>query len=241
VRGLLKIMEINKIHLGDYLELVKGLTKIDMILCDPPYLYEKGGNSKIFKGEALHRESRTMLNSEFGEEKIFEFLNTTKTLMEKPQWYLFCSEKQLGFYLDWANKNKFLFNVLVWSKPLSILNRNRYSTNLEYIVRIYNWGVPLNDLEQSKNKYYSKCKVYNSIRGNDKLHPQQKPIDLLKEIIEISTKEGDLILDTFMGSGSTAIACKETNRNFIGFEIDNDNYNKATKRINEWKPNLLLF
>ena len=219
---------------GDYLQVLKNNTiECDLIITDPPYLYEKGGNSKLFDCKPLKRKNRTMLNSEFGEIQIYDFLNHTSTIMNNPQWYVFCSEKQLPFYLKWAVDNKYLFNVLVWKKPLSILNRKRFSTNLEYIVRIYKWGSVFNILTEDKNYCYDKCKQYNQIRGKNKLHPQQKPIELLSELIWLSSNENDTILDPFMGSGSTGVACLNTNRKFIGIELDNTYFEIAKKRIEE--------
>lgn len=232
------MIETNKIYLGDYLEVIKKIKKVNMVLSDPPYLYEKGGNSKLFDCVALGREKRTMLNSEFGEKEIYEFLDSTKPLMDKPQWYLFCSEKQLGFYISWANKNEFLFNVLVWCKPLTILNKNRFSTNIEYIVRLYEWGVPLNDLDSSKNHYYSKhIRQRTTMCKFPKLHPQQKPTFILEQLIELSSKKGDLILDCFGGSGSTAEACIKQKRKFILIEKTQEYYDVSVKRIDNYHRN----
>jgi DNA modification methylase len=68
-------------------------------------------------------------------------------------------------------------------------------------------------------------------RNNGKQHPTQKPIDLMERIVKTSSKEGGIILDPFMGSGTTAIACINTNRNFIGFEIDKHYCDIANERI----------
>lgn len=64
-----------------------------------------------------------------------------------------------------------------------------------------------------------------------KNHPTEKPVDLLKYLIEKSTNEGDVVLDPFMGSGSTAVACKELKRDFIGIELDENYFNIAKERI----------
>ena len=68
-------------------------------------------------------------------------------------------------------------------------------------------------------------------RNNGKQHPTQKPNDLMERIIKTSSREGDIVLDPFMGSGSTAIACISTNRNYIGFELDETYFNIAKERI----------
>ena len=71
------------------------------------------------------------------------------------------------------------------------------------------------------------------------LHPTQKPIALLEELVKTFTNNGDLILDNAMGSGSTGVACINTNRNFIGIELNNNYYNIAKNRIEETERNKL--
>lgn len=71
-----------------------------------------------------------------------------------------------------------------------------------------------------------------NIVGNKK-HPTEKPVELIKILIENSSEEGDIVMDFFMGSGSTGIACIETNRKFIGCEIDKKYYDISVKRIKE--------
>lgn len=66
------------------------------------------------------------------------------------------------------------------------------------------------------------------------IHQNQKPLDLIKQCIEKSSKEGDIVLDGFMGSGTTAIACLETKRNFIGFELDSYYYEKCIDRLDDY-------
>ena len=77
--------------------------------------------------------------------------------------------------------------------------------------------------------------------GGKRYHPTEKPIRLMKKIIEDYTKEGDTILDCFMGSGTTGIAAVNMNRNFIGFEIDDKYFNIAKKRIENEQAQTVLF
>ena len=67
----------------------------------------------------------------------------------------------------------------------------------------------------------------------NKLHPTQKPIELLEYLINTYSNEGDVVLDTFMGSGSTGVACQNLNRDFIGIEIDKDSFEIAEKRLSK--------
>jgi site-specific DNA-methyltransferase (adenine-specific) len=72
---------------------------------------------------------------------------------------------------------------------------------------------------------------FNNIIGR-KIHPTQKPVELMRYYIENSSNENDTVLDPFMGSGSTGVACLELNRKFIGFEIDEKYYEIAINRLN---------
>ncbi len=92
------------------------------------------------------------------------------------------------------------------------------------------------NIKSQNNKYYptSIIKVSNANQKN-KIHPTQKPTELFKYLIETYTKEGELVLDTCMGSGTTAIACINSKRNFIGFEINNEYFELIQERINSIK------
>src|SRR5699024_3730646 len=69
-------------------------------------------------------------------------------------------------------------------------------------------------------------------------HPTQKPIKLINRIVEMSTNKGEIVLDPFMGSGTTGVACLNTNRNFIGFELDKGYFDIANERIDKHKQEL---
>lgn len=75
----------------------------------------------------------------------------------------------------------------------------------------------------------------------DNFHPTQKPVELFEYLIKTYTNEGGLVLDNCMGSGTTAIACINTNRNYIGFEIDEEYYRKSMDRINSHVSQTTLF
>ena len=131
-----------------------------------------------------------------------------------------------------------MFSILVWRKPLSIINKNRFSQNIEFIVRVYDYGTGLNRLET--NYFYDRVKDSKPLSGKSKIHPVQKPVELISQFIELSSKEEDIILDPFIGSGTTGVACINTNRNFIGIELDDNYYNIAKKRIEEASNNKQL-
>ena len=129
-------------------------------------------------------------------------------------------------------KYKSRFNLLVWCKtnPTPASNGS-WLPDIEYCLVFKEDGTPrYNDGYELKSKWY-----VSQINKADKDlydHPTIKPLELVKRHILHSTKEGDTILDCFMGSGTTGVACKELNRNFIGIEIDKQYFKIAEDRIN---------
>lgn len=240
-------MEINKVYKGDCFELMKQLSREDeikLIVTDPPYMHDKNhggkegseGNSKI-ANSPMYKESSFMMKkmSDFKEEDVYKLLDEYNRIMPKMQCFIFSNDSLVPFYTMWAYKNKKKFNILTWEKPLSILNRNRFSMNLEYCIRIYESGCALNpidfELNPEKKVYYSKSRRLNSPKN--KIHPTQKPIEYLLGLIELCSNEGDVVLDTFFGSGQTGKACQILNRNFIGFEKEEKYFDISKKYLQE--------
>ena len=218
---------------GDCIEVMKDIPdkSVDLLLTDPPYLHIKGGcKSKGLNKGVRDTKSKVVSNmSDFGEKEINEFLDIVKPKMKILNAYIFCSKLQIPYYLNWALKNKCQFDVLIWDKDFTgIISRKFFAPNIEYIIRIYKKG--LNQLDESK--YYQKIKQYK--RPKNKVHEAEKPVELLKEFIMLSSNNEDIILDMFMGSGTTGQAVLEVgNRKFIGIEKDEKHFNIAKERIEE--------
>lgn len=123
------------------------------------------------------------------------------------------------------------FEPLVWCKtnPTPMTN-NVWLPDLEYAFHFREKGVKLNDGYDLKSKWYQ-----SPINKKDKDlfdHPTIKPLDFVKQHILHVSQPNDIVLDTFLGSGTTAVACVETNRRYIGFEINEQYYNIAKDRLN---------
>ena len=138
-------------------------------------------------------------------------------------------------FSNWSNLNRIitetekvgfkLQNILVWAKDNKVMN-HYYMGQTEFILLFRKGGAKdINDMGTSNFIQIPNIK--------NKLHPTQKPIDLMKVLIENSSNENDIVLDCFCGSGSTGVACLESNRNFIGCEIDKKYYDIAVERIKE--------
>ena len=103
-----------------------------------------------------------------------------------------------------------------------------------------------NEFELAWTSFDKTCKQFNLSRvqayaGSNKIHPTEKPIKLYEWILKEFAEEGDLILDTHLGSGSSRIAAYKGGFNFVGFEIDQEYYEKQEKRFNDFKSQLRLF
>lgn len=124
-----------------------------------------------------------------------------------------------------AEKAGFIFqNLLVWVKN-NLTPNKFYMKRTEFILM----------LRKGRERYIndmgmSNVFTYSNIIGN-KFHPTEKPVELMKDLIRQSTNENDIVLDPFMGSGSTCIAAKELNRQYVGFEINQKYYDIAKKRL----------
>jgi DNA modification methylase len=227
----------------DAFELLKSLEdkSIDLIITDPPYWHKKSpgkpysqrksyktespfANSALFKADGMMMQTM----SDFTDIEVSRLLPEFKRVMKIMNAYIFCNDTLVPYYAMWAEQNNLLFSILIWEKPLSIINKNRFSQNVEYIVRIYDYGTALNRREE--NYLYNKVKRYHI---PNKIHPTQKPIDLIREFLLVSSKQQDLVLDPFMGSGTTAIACLQEGRRYLGSEISLEFYELAQQRIRQ--------
>lgn len=121
---------------------------------------------------------------------------------------------------------------MVWCKtnPIPICNNN-WLSDIEYCLVFKGKGAPkYNDGYNLKSKWF--ISPTNIEDKKNYLHPTIKPLELVKRHIKHSTKEGDIVLDCFAGSGTTLKACKDLNRQYIGFEINEKYYNIAKDRLN---------
>lgn len=239
-------MGIEEIELfnDDYKKVIGDVpdSSVDLIVTDPPYEHVMGGmKSKTFNtGDIMSRDSYMNKSmSQFGHEQVFEFLDLVIPKMKKVNMYIFCSKLQLAHYFDYINQHKKLkFDLLVWDKSspenkYSMKSSKFFAQDIEYVVRIYQSGVSLNKIwndekTHADSSYYMKRQKFSKPKGG---HETMKPTELLEQYILLSSHNGDTVLDPFMGSGSTGVACVNTNRNFIGIELDKEYSDLAGSRI----------
>jgi len=216
---------------GDCLEAMQKIpsNSIDMVLTDPPYLVTSrgcsGGTGGMLKTK-LSKDGKIFKHNNLKESDYLKYLH--KILKEGSHGYLFTNNKNLSKMLIEVSKAGFnIFKTLVWAKDNCITNMY-YMDSHEYIIFF----------RKGKAKKINNCgtrSVLNFKNVKNKLHPTEKPIDLLEVLIENSSNIGDTVLDFTMGSGTTGVACNNLNRDFIGIELDKEYFDIATKRITESK------
>lgn len=113
-----------------------------------------------------------------------------------------------------------------------------FRSHIDYIIRLYK-GNGLNKIEcDNPNYLYGKIKTSKKPKSS---HPTAKPVEVIRDFILLSSNEGDVVLDPFMGSGTTGVACADLNRKFIRIELDNEYFELAKGRIEDGNKQLTLF
>lgn len=222
---------LNKIYNSDG---IAGLNRvqdgsIDLLLTDPPYQISQKLNCK---GQRLGRTAK--LDFEYGEwdEKngSADHIGWVDAALPKVRGWaiIFCAKQDISYYWKYFEKHDFkAIDVIVWQKPDPLpLNGKTKMLNA--------WEGAI--IGKRNGAVFSGFCTHNIFKhqapkGKDRLHPTQKPLALFRKLIELTTKEHDIVLDIFMGSGTTAAACIQTNRNFIGFETEKEYCLKARKRV----------
>ena len=218
---------------GDCLELIKEIPdrSIDLIVTDPPYrVTSKGsaGNSGGMLQKPINKQGKVFqFNDVAPEDYIPEFY---RVLKDGSHCYIMTNHVNLQKILNVSTNEGFKFiKSLIWNKGNKIMGQY-YMNQYEYILffrkgkgkKINNCGT--SDLLSIPNK---------KTKGQDgkNLHDTEKPVELMKILVENSSNVDDYILDPFMGIGTTGIACMNTNRHFIGFELDENYFKIAKERI----------
>lgn len=196
-----------------------------MIVTDPPYMinYQSDYRKNKYKKIKNDKNSYDLISEYF--KKCNEILKDNSAI------YCFCSWHNVDFFKREFEKYFKLKNIIVWNKNNTSMGdlKGSYAPKHEFIL----FGHKGRRLIEG----FRYPDVLDFKRTNNKLHPTQKPIDLLEVLIKTSSKEGDIVFDGFMGSGSTGIACLKNNRNFIGVELEKEYFDIAKNRIENLENN----
>lgn len=214
---------INQIHHGDCLEIMKDIAdkSVDLILTDPPYginLTPQRASGKFKGTKVINDDTLDWLPSVVKEYK--------RILKADSVGYVFCNWQNYDVFKQAFEKEFTIKNCIVWNKDWFGMGNN-WRANHEFILVITN------------GKFKTKSNNKSNIITKRRMSPQkmshscEKPVSLLEEIIVESSDEGAVVIDTFLGTGSLAIAAINTGRKFIGIEQDAGYVEIARNRINE--------
>lgn len=193
--------------------------KAELVFTDPPYRMEATGGSDQLVGKMARKLGERIAH--LCEFDPVAFLNTIPTVFEKNVMnaYIFCNKDLVPDYLNWAIDAGYSFNILFWKKPNAIPLGGSHRPDVEYLLlfrRSAIWNNALPDVS------YSKCLEYGRVTDAVETggHPTPKPIEMIENEILISSKNEGVVVDFFMGSGSTLIASHKRNRACYGMELD---------------------
>lgn len=226
-----------RLWLGDCRLLLKNIgdNSIDLIVTDPPYnISATNGGGSINRVKKLNESLKDLVDANivdgydielFGEEFI--------RVMKDINIFVWCNKSQIYDYFNfYVGKHKCKFDIICWHKTNALPTySNKYLTDTEYCLHFFKGKgkkVHPENYEDAKTYYVA------PLNHKDKKlwgHPTIKPLDLTESMVRNCSNENDLVLDPFMGSGTTGVACKKLNRKFIGCEIDENYFNIAKERI----------
>ena len=237
-------MEKIDLYNGDCLELMKSIQdkSVDMILCDLPYGTTKCKWDIVIPLDKLWEQYNRIIKDKgaillFGSEPFSSKLRISNLRMYKYDW-IWKKTKAQGFLNSKKMPLKDYENICVFYKRLPVYNpqgiiygnfqndrKSKYSKGEDIYGKEKEFGI------SHMSNFPKNIIEFSNPSGKGQLHPTQKPVDLLEYLIKTYTNKGETVLDNCMGSGSTGLACVNTNRDFIGIELDKDYFNIAKQRI----------
>jgi len=215
----------------------QGIT-VDLVVADPPYVISRDSNFHTMKDRKNARTGTKFgaWDEEFDNtawiEKSFSILKDGGALI------VFNDFKKVSDIINISSKVGFEFkDVIIWEKtnPMPRNRDRRYVPSLELMIWFVKKQKDKWTFNRQSKTYQSPIMRYASESGGafKRYHPTQKPVKLIEEIIKIHSNLGEIVLDPFMGSGTTAISAINTGRKFIGFELKKEYFDILTRRINE--------
>lgn len=217
-----------KLLCGDYNNRLQDVPEnsVDLILVDPPYVLDThGGTQNEDLKRSIHNNHIKSISHGF-EYSVF---NKCIPLMRAVNILCFCSNKQVSSLMSYFEGFGYSTTLLCWHKtnPIPFAN-GKHLSDSEFIVYARGKGAHFNNSVPVRQK--TKILSYPTTNSG-KLHPTEKPLELIKTLVEVHSFKGDTVLDFCMGSGTTGVACVELGRSFVGCEIDKTYFKIAKERI----------
>ena len=215
------------LYSGSCYDIIPALkdASIDLIVTDPPYRLDPHKGTGVYGNRVVCLDELEKLESVSFEPK--KFLDLVKPKLKKFYGYFFCNKFLVKEYLEWADDNKMKFDIfmLLKSNPLPAWG-GHHLNDTEYCIMIRESGAYFDrkmELDDYRKSFVQKC--------IKRLHPAEKPVEFLEKFIKVSCPKDGAVLDPFMGSDSTGVACELLGRNFVGIEMSEKYFAVAKQRI----------
>lgn len=216
------------LYLGDCMDVMPTLDKVDAVVTDPPYELSSNGAGKSHFLTGLSKFDTKNYKDIVNGVDYEILLNQFERLCRPLHCFVFCSNKQISKLMAETEKRGYPTTLLVWHKTNAAPFANGvWRGDIEYIVHSRSKGAKFIGNATEKKKVIEHPIV------QDDAHPTVKPLPIMKRLLLNCSEEEDLILDPFMGSGSTGVAAVQMGREFIGIELDEDYFEIACKRIED--------
>ena len=208
---------------GDCLKVMKTFPNesVDLILTDPPYGMEFKSSYRKIKYDKIKNDNNLDWLNDFSKLCFDKTKNNTAH-------YIFCSFHNIDKFKQAFEKYFTIKNILVWEKNNTSMGdlSADFAPKVEFIIFLQK-GRKLINGDRSPN-------IFKFARTQNKYHPTEKPIMLMEHLIKKFSNENDVVLDPFMGSGTTAIASRNLNRKFIGIELDKKYFDTVNHRLEDY-------
>lgn len=233
-----------KLYNGDCIDIMKTISdnSVDMVLCDLPYGCTAQEWDEIIDFGILWKEYERVRKEDCPIVLFSSQPFTTKLISSNIDNFKYCwywsKNQTTNFFHAKRMPLRKIEEICVFYKH----NYNPQKTDGHVPTqsakgcsngKIYFGGNKRDYEGGDTTRYPNNLLEFNCVNNYHKVHPNEKPVELLEYFIKTYTKEGDVVLDNTMGSGSTGVACVNTNRNFIGIELDEKYYKIAEERINK--------
>lgn len=210
--------------------------RVDCVITDPPYLIDY----KTHRRQDKQHKFCKAIQGDTDPQLIIDLVSLLFDVMkENTPLYMFCGCDKVDFFKQQVERYFTIKNLIIWDKGNHTAGDldAQYGKRYEFIIYANKGRAKFNpDVPR-----YDDIWTYARVTGNEQIHQNQKPTDLLSRIIRQHTREGDLILDAFAGSCSTAVAAHKLQRDFVGFELDKDEYDAGVKRLNAERAQVSIF
>lgn len=221
------------LYLGDCYDVLKGLPSksVTLVHSDPPYVIHSGSQKsewydKIGVNKQLNKLQSADISDGFDMESV---LSELERICICPNYQLWCSKKQFPELLNYAINKGYSWQDIMLYRNNALPNLNGKYQDKDYCIHMWKG-------RKITGEYGDKVTGYSWNIGGKKEwdHPALKPVEPITHMLKVGSDEGNIVLDMFMGSGTTGEACAMTGRKFIGIEKNPEYFEMAVNRLNSF-------